>query len=116
MTATEFAKNCSNCDYCKGCVDFRFDRKFTVVETDTDNLLKCPTCSGNVKRSRRVEDICLSVGDKIQFSGSTWTIAKIEDGKVYGIGGMTFIGYTAVNPVHLFSIHPGYVLTLTQIL
>ena len=48
----------------------------------------------------------IKVGDRMWFSNSWWTIAKIEANKIYGFGGFC-IGGTAVNPVWLCTVNDG---------
>jgi hypothetical protein len=54
------------------------------------------------------------VGQRVWFSGSFWTVAEIKDGRVYGTGGFTMLGYRAVRPVWLFNqVYGGQPIYLT---
>lgn len=110
------AQNVLQCDYCHGCISLDFDTDFEVVNTEEGDFAKCGTCTGAKRSIRRVLTRNLKVGMKIQFSGSTWTVVSIEDGKVYGIGGNTMFGHKAINPVHLLNIRPNSYSNVDQVI
>ncbi len=77
---------------------------------DREAMLKLKGLQGQfkpLKVERKIPATELRVGAEVWFSGSWWTVVKIEENKVYGVGGGTMFGTTAREPQWLFCVTYG---------